>query len=89
MEVETGHLNVPAAFDYVTTTTPLATDNNTDNENQTFHRQGFQKFVISIVDSKLFGGAILFIILLNTIILIIQTDEGTSVKGGNSLSIHI
>ncbi|XP_066911083.1 cation channel sperm-associated protein 1-like isoform X1 [Clytia hemisphaerica] len=45
-------------------------------------RQSFHSFVIDIVDSKLFGGAILFIILLNTVILIVQTDEETSVKGG-------
>ena len=60
-----------------------------EEEGEVFHRQGFQKFTISIVDSKLFGGAILFIILLNTIILIIQTDEETSVKGGKHLSVFI
>ena len=61
---------------------------NNNNNEESFHRQGFQKFVISIVDNKLFGGTILFIILLNTIILIIQTDEKTSVKGGIVLYIN-
>ena len=49
---------------------------------QMVRRKDFHSFVIDIVDSKLFGGAILFIILLNTVILIVQTDEETSVKGG-------
>ena len=64
-------------------------ENNENEENEgegeVFRRQCFQKFVIGIVNSKLFGGAILFIILLNTIILIIQTDEETSVKGGKQV----
>jgi len=45
-------------------------------------RATFRKFIEKLVDSKLFGGTILFIILLNTVILIVQTNEEISVKGG-------
>ena len=43
----------------------------------------FHLFVYDMIDSKLFGAAILFIILFNTVILILQTDERLSVETGN------
>lgn len=78
----------------VTNTANSSSSNHENHENEeekVFQKQEnsknkvFQKFIIGIVDSKLFGGAILCIILLNTIILIVQTDEKTSVKGGKEI----
>lgn len=42
----------------------------------------FRLFVYELTESKMFGGFILFVILLNTVILVVQTDEGISIKGG-------
>lgn len=42
----------------------------------------FRRFIYELIESKMFGGAILFIILLNTVILVTQTDEEISVKAG-------
>ena len=42
----------------------------------------FRLFVYHLIESKLFGVAILFVILLNTVILITQTNEEVDVKAG-------
>ncbi|XP_057316452.1 cation channel sperm-associated protein 1-like isoform X3 [Hydractinia symbiolongicarpus] len=42
----------------------------------------FRIFIFKMIDSKVFGAAILCVILVNTVILIIQTDEEISVRGG-------
>ena len=42
----------------------------------------FRLFVYELTESKMFGGFVLFVILLNTVILVVQTDEGISIKGG-------
>ena len=41
-------------------------------------------FLYKMIDTKLFGATILFIILVNTVVLIIQTDEEISVKLGKN-----
>lgn len=43
----------------------------------------FRVFVYELTESKMFGASVLFVILLNTVILVVQTDEEISVKGGN------
>ena len=47
-------------------------------------------FIYELTESKVFSVSILFVILLNTVILVIQTDEEFSVKAGwyrlNSIS---
>ena len=43
----------------------------------------FRMFIYELTESKIFSVSILFVILLNTVILVIQTDEGFSVKAGN------
>ena len=47
----------------------------------------FRSFVYRLVESKLFGAAILFVILSNTVVLIVNTSEEISVKGGIRLFI--
>jgi hypothetical protein len=42
----------------------------------------FRLFVYELTESKSFGAFVLFIILLNTVILVVQTDEGISIKAG-------
>ncbi|XP_031554063.1 cation channel sperm-associated protein 1-like [Actinia tenebrosa] len=42
----------------------------------------FRLFIYELTESKMFGGAILVVILLNTVILVTQTDEAISVKAG-------
>ncbi|XP_028396182.1 cation channel sperm-associated protein 1-like [Dendronephthya gigantea] len=42
----------------------------------------FRLFVYELTESKSFGAFVLFIILLNTVILVVQTDEAISIKGG-------
>jgi hypothetical protein len=42
----------------------------------------FRLFIYELTESKAFGGAILVVILLNTVILVTQTDEAISVKAG-------
>lgn len=42
----------------------------------------FRHFVYELTESKSFGAFILFVILVNTIILLVQTDETISIKGG-------
>ena len=42
-------------------------------------------FIDELTESNIFSVSILFVILLNTVILIIQTDEGFSVKAGRCL----
>lgn len=42
----------------------------------------FRLFIYELTESKVFGGAILVVILLNTVILVTQTDEAISVKAG-------
>lgn len=39
-------------------------------------------FIYEFTESKIFSGTILFVILLNTAILVVQTDEGVSVRAG-------
>ena len=39
-------------------------------------------FIYELTESKVFSVSILFVILLNTVILVIQTDEAFSVKAG-------
>ncbi|XP_068682482.1 cation channel sperm-associated protein 1-like [Montipora foliosa] len=46
----------------------------------------FRMFIYELTESKIFSGSILFVILLNTVILVIQTDEEFSVKAGWYLS---
>ena len=45
----------------------------------------FRMFIYELTESKIFSVSILFVILLNTVILIIQTDEAFSVKAGRFL----
>ena len=45
----------------------------------------FRMFIYELTESKIFSGSILFVILLNTVILVIQTDEEFSVKAGKYL----
>ena len=47
----------------------------------------FRSFVYRLVESKVFGAAILFVILSNTVVLIVNTSEEISVKGGIRLFI--
>lgn len=42
----------------------------------------FRMFIYEFTESKIFSGSILFVILLNTAILVVQTDEGVSVRAG-------
>lgn len=42
----------------------------------------FRMFIYELTESKIFSVSILFVILLNTVILVIQTDEAFSVKAG-------
>ncbi|XP_065061769.1 cation channel sperm-associated protein 1-like [Rhopilema esculentum] len=42
----------------------------------------FRIFIYEVTESKSFGGAILFVILLNTVILVAQTSESLVMKGG-------
>lgn len=42
----------------------------------------FRMFIYELTESRIFSVSILFVILLNTVILVIQTDEGFSVKAG-------
>ena len=44
----------------------------------------FRIFIYEVTESKSFGGAILFVILLNTVILVAQTSESLVMKGGKS-----
>ena len=44
----------------------------------------FRVFVYHLIESKFFGGAILFVILVNTVVLITQTDEQVAVQAGKS-----
>lgn len=58
---------------------------------KTFENAGeFRMFIYELTESKVFSVSILFVILLNTVILVIQTDEEFSVKAGwywlNSIS---
>ena len=46
-------------------------------------------FIYELTESKIFSVSILFVILLNTVILVIQTDEGFSVKAGKQPSISL
>ncbi|XP_073249025.1 cation channel sperm-associated protein 1-like [Porites lutea] len=46
----------------------------------------FRMFIYELTESKIFSVSILFVILLNTVILVIQTDEAFSVKAGWYLS---
>ncbi len=46
----------------------------------------FRIFIYEVSESKAFGGAILFVILLNTVILVAQTSEELIMKGGENLS---
>ena len=48
----------------------------------------FRMFIYELTESKIFSVSILFVILLNTVILVIQTDEGFSVKAGNSALVY-
>ena len=48
----------------------------------------FRMFIYELTESKIFSVSILFVILLNTVILVIQTDEGFSVKAGNVPSLY-
>ena len=45
----------------------------------------FRIFIYEVTESKAFGGAILFVILLNTAILIAQTSEELILRGGKLL----
>lgn len=47
----------------------------------------FRSFVYRLVESKVFGAAILFVILSNTVVLIVNTSEEISVKGGSRIFI--
>lgn len=47
----------------------------------------FRMFIYELTESKIFSVSILFVILLNTVILVIQTDEGFSVKAGRQLAL--
>ncbi len=47
----------------------------------------FRLFVYELTESKSFGAFVLFIILLNTVILVVQTDEGISIKGGSKIEL--
>lgn len=50
---------------------------------KTFENAGeFRMFIYELTESKVFSVSILFVILLNTVILVIQTDEEFSVKAG-------
>ena len=42
----------------------------------------FRIFIYEVTESKAFGGAILFVILLNTVILVAQTSEDLVMRGG-------
>ena len=42
----------------------------------------FRMFICELTESKIFSVSILFVILLNTVILVIQTDEAFSVNAG-------
>ena len=42
----------------------------------------FRMFIYELTESKIFSVSILFVILLNTVILVMQTDEGFSIKAG-------
>ncbi|XP_074632161.1 cation channel sperm-associated protein 1-like isoform X1 [Acropora palmata] len=54
---------------------------------KTFENAGeFRMFIYELTESKVFSVSILFVILLNTVILVIQTDEEFSVKAGWYLS---
>jgi len=48
----------------------------------------FRMFIYELTESKIFSVSILFVILLNTVILVIQTDEGFSVKAGKFALIY-
>lgn len=48
----------------------------------------FRMFIYELTESKIFSVSILFVILLNTVILVIQTDEGFSVKAGNCALVY-
>lgn len=39
-------------------------------------------FIYELTESKIFSVSILFVILLNTVILVMQIDEGFSIKAG-------
>ncbi len=47
----------------------------------------FRMFIYELTESKIFSVSILFVILLNTVILVIQTDEAFSVKAGRQLAL--
>ena len=47
----------------------------------------FRLFVYELTESKSFGAFVLFIILLNTVILVVQTDEGISIKAGKKIEL--
>ena len=50
----------------------------------------FRIFVFEVIESKGFRGSILFVILLNTAILVAQTNERVAMKGGkHQWSLHI
>lgn len=46
----------------------------------------FRMFIYKLTESRIFSVSILFVILLNTVILVIQTDEAFAVKAGWYLS---
>ena len=46
----------------------------------------FRMFIYELTESKIFSVVILLVILLNTVILVIQTDEAFSVKAGKNFS---
>lgn len=48
----------------------------------------FRMFIYELTESRIFSVSILFVILLNTVILVIQTDEAFAVKAGKVLKLQ-
>lgn len=49
----------------------------------------FRMFIYKLTESRIFSVSILFVILLNTVILVIQTDEAFAVKAGKVFKIVV
>lgn len=49
----------------------------------------FRMFIYELTESRIFSVSILFVILLNTVILVIQTDEAFAVKAGKVFKIAV
>lgn len=49
----------------------------------------FRMFIYELTESRIFSVSILFVILLNTVILVIQTDEAFAVKAGKVSKIAV